>query len=157
MALDIDVIIDANPAHAPFGEDVRLDRQRHEGGPVEFFEELSARAAEATDRPLLVEPFEQIADRRVQLGQAVEPLMAQPRQNPSLDDENRRLDLGFVARPVWPGRQHGSAVMRCHLGIGSVDLRLVQTGFDDGNLGVVGYEKTWHAVDRRKGTRVGGA
>jgi hypothetical protein len=59
---------------------------------------LSARAAEAADRPLLVEPFEQIADRCVQLGQAVEPLMAQSRQNPSLDDENRRLDLGFGER-----------------------------------------------------------
>jgi len=38
MALDIDVIIDANPAHAPFGEDIRLDRQRLERRPVEFFE-----------------------------------------------------------------------------------------------------------------------
>src|ERR1700730_10285779 len=34
--------------------------------------------------------------------------------------------------------------MRCHLGIGSIDLRLVQTGFDDGDLGIIGYEKTWH-------------
>src|ERR1700730_13612030 len=38
MALDIDVIIEANPAHAPFGEDIRLDRQRLERRPVEFFE-----------------------------------------------------------------------------------------------------------------------
>ena len=38
MALDIDVIIDADPAHAPFGEDIRLDRQRLERRPVEFFE-----------------------------------------------------------------------------------------------------------------------
>src|SRR6202040_2756267 len=35
MALDIDVIIDANPAHAPFGEDIRLDRQRLERRWVE--------------------------------------------------------------------------------------------------------------------------
>jgi hypothetical protein len=61
----------------------RLDRQRLERRPVEFFEWLSARAAEPADRPLLVEPFEQIADRRVQLGEAEEPLMAQSRQNPS--------------------------------------------------------------------------
>jgi hypothetical protein len=30
---------------------------------VEFFEQLPARAAEPADRPLLVDPFEQFADR----------------------------------------------------------------------------------------------
>src|ERR1700722_13599229 len=80
--------------------------------------------------------------------------MAQSRQNPSLDDENRRLDLGFVARPVWPGRQHSSAVMRRHLGVGSVDLRLVQTGFDDGDLGIVRDEKTRHTANPCQGARV---
>jgi hypothetical protein len=29
MAVDVDVIIDADPASAPFGEDIGLDRQRH--------------------------------------------------------------------------------------------------------------------------------
>ena len=95
MPLDFDVVIEADLAFLPFRVEVRFHRQRLERRPLEFFEQLSARAAEPADRPLLVEPFEQIADRCVQLGQAVEPLMAQSRQNPSLDDENRRLDLGL--------------------------------------------------------------
>jgi hypothetical protein len=41
--LDLDVVIDADPAHAPFGEDVRLDRQRLECWPVEFLEQLPVR------------------------------------------------------------------------------------------------------------------
>jgi hypothetical protein len=57
---------------------------------IGFFEGLPAHAAEPADRPHLVEPLEQIADRCVQLGQAVEPLMAQSRQNPSRDDGNCR-------------------------------------------------------------------
>jgi hypothetical protein len=32
LALDIDVVVDADPAHAPFREDVRLGRQRLERG-----------------------------------------------------------------------------------------------------------------------------
>jgi len=80
--------------------------------------------------------------------------MTQPRQNPPLDNENCGLDLGFVAWPARPGRQHGSAVMRRHLGVGSVDLRLVQTGLDNSDLGIVGYDKARHTADRCKGAGV---
>ena len=45
--------------------------------------------------------------------------------------------------------------MRRHLRIGSVDLRLVQAGFDDRDLGVVGNEQTRHTANRRKGTGMG--
>jgi hypothetical protein len=45
------------------------------------------------------------------------------------------LPMGRPTRPLW---QHGGAVMRRHLGMGSVDLRLVQTGLDGGDLGVIG-------------------
>ena len=37
VPLDIDVIIDADTANAPFGEDIRLDRQGLQCRPVEFF------------------------------------------------------------------------------------------------------------------------
>ena len=37
----------------------------------------------------------------------------------------------------------------------SVDLRLVQTGLDDGDLGIVGNDETWHAADGCQGARVG--
>ena len=109
VALDIDVIVDADPAHAPFGEDIRLGRQRLECGPVELFEQLPARDAEPTDRPLLVEPLEQLADRCVQLGEAVEPAVAQTTDEPTLDNQTRKL------RP-WPCRAAGaawSAAQRC--------------------------------------------
>src|SRR6516165_4016651 len=69
VMIDVDVIVDADAAQAPFGEYVGLDRQRLERRPVEFFQELAARHAEAADRPLLVEPLEQLADRCVHLGE----------------------------------------------------------------------------------------
>jgi hypothetical protein len=45
--------------------------------------------------------------------------------------------------------------VRCHLGIGSVDLRLVQARLDDGDLGVVGNDETRHAADGGKRARMG--
>ena len=67
MAVDIDVIIDADPADAPFGEHVGLDRQGLEHRPIEFLEQLAPGHAEPADRPLLVEADQQRADRLVQL------------------------------------------------------------------------------------------
>ena len=65
MALDFDVVINADTAHAPFGEDVRLARQWLERRPVELFEQLPASAAETTDHSLIIEPLEQLPDRGV--------------------------------------------------------------------------------------------
>jgi hypothetical protein len=154
VALDIDVVVDTDTAHAPFGEDIRLDRQGLERRAVELFEQLPAGDAEAADQSLLVEAFEQLADRCVQLGEAVEPSVAQTTDEPALDDQYASFDLGLVARPSWPGRQYSGAVVRRHLGIGSVDLRFVQAGLDDGDLGIVGNDETWHAADRCKGACV---
>src|SRR5262245_1129955 len=63
VAVDLDVIIDADAAHTPLGEHVGLLRQRLERRAVELFEQLAARDAEATDRPLLVEARQELADR----------------------------------------------------------------------------------------------
>jgi hypothetical protein len=76
VAFDIDVVINANAAHAPFGEHIGLDWQGLERRPVEFFKQLPARDAEPADGALLVELLEQFANRGVQLGQAVEPSVA---------------------------------------------------------------------------------
>jgi hypothetical protein len=62
----------------------------------------------------------------------------QPRQNPPLNDENRCLDLGLVAWPPRAGRQHGGSAIRRHLGIGAIDLRLVQASLDEATLALSG-------------------
>jgi hypothetical protein len=103
------VIVDADAAQPPFGKHVWLDRQRLERRPVEFFQQRTPRAAEATDRSLFVEPLEQFADRRVQLGETVEHAIAQATDQPALDDEQAGFDFGLVAWPIGARRQHGGA------------------------------------------------
>ena len=109
MGVGFDVIIDADAARAPFAEDVRLDRQRLQRRAIDLLQQLPARHTEPPDRTLFVEQLQEFADRRVDLGETVECSMAQPPEKPSLDDEHRLLDFGFVSRTPRPRRQYGGA------------------------------------------------
>ncbi|MGY3695420.1 hypothetical protein ACVIGA_005500 [Bradyrhizobium sp. USDA 3240] len=80
--------------------------------------------------------------------------MAQPSEQPALDHEDRLLDLGLVPWPSWPGRQNGGAVMRRHIGVAAVDLRIVEAGLDHRDLGVVRHQQCRHAADRLEGADV---
>jgi hypothetical protein len=57
VALDIDVVVDTDTAHAPFGEGIGLGRQGFEPQPIEFFEELPAGHPEPADRSLPAHRF----------------------------------------------------------------------------------------------------
>jgi hypothetical protein len=55
MALELDMVIDADPANAPLGKAIGLRRQRVEVGPIELFEQRPAGDTEAPDRAFVVE------------------------------------------------------------------------------------------------------
>src|SRR5207237_3509173 len=76
VRLDLDVVIDADPAQPPFGKGIGLARQRLEMRPIEFLEQRTSGDAKTADRLLLVELVEQLADRRIEFGQAAEAAMA---------------------------------------------------------------------------------
>ena len=63
--------------------------------------------------------------------------MAKAAQKPALDNAHRRLDLRLVARPARSGRQHRTAVMGRHPGIGAVNLRIVTAGLDHRDLRII--------------------
>ena len=81
--------------------------------------------------------------------------MAQAAEQPSLDDQHRDFDLRLVARPARPCRQDRGIVMGRHLGVGPIDLRLVEAGLDDGDLGVVRHQQFGHAAERCEGSGMG--
>src|SRR6266403_2839621 len=86
---------------------------------------------------------------------AVKDSMPQPPQHPSLDDEHGLLDLRLVARPSRPRWQDGGIVMRRHLGIGAVDLGIVETRLDYGGLGIVRHQQMRNTTDRLQGADMG--
>ena len=106
-------------------------------------EELAAAGTELAHQAG-VELVDQDADRDVQLGEREEAPIAQPRQNPSLNDENRRLDLGLVARLARPRRHDGGAVMGREILVGPVDPRLVAARRRHPGLQIVADERLRH-------------
>ena len=81
--------------------------------------------------------------------------MAQPPEKPSLDDEHRLLDFCFIPRTSRPRWQNSGVVMRRHLGVGSIDLRIVETGLDHSGLGIVRHQQMRNAADRLHGADMG--
>ena len=154
MAVDVDVVVERDAALAPFGVDVRLDRQGGERRAVQLLEQLAAADAEMPHRPA-IELVEQHPDRRVELGEREEPMVAQAGQDPALDDLDGDLDLGLVARPARPGRQDRRAVVRGEVLVGPVQPGLVPVGPGHPDLGVVGHDLARHAADegQRPGVR----
>ncbi len=130
MPLDLDMIVEPHLAATPLRQDVRLGRQGLEMRGVKFLEQLPARAAEPAHDPV-VELRHQVGDGGVQIADAVPDPVAQPPQQPALDDANARFHLGFIAGAVRSRRQHRCAVVCRHLGVGPVDLRVVQARLDD--------------------------
>src|SRR3989454_7402094 len=124
VSLNFDVVIRRHARAAPFGVLIGLGRQQHQGRTIDGVEELTAAGTELAHQAG-IEAVDQDADRDVQLGEREETPIAQPRQNPSLNDENRRLDLGLVARLARPRRHDGGAVMGREILVGPVDPRLV--------------------------------
>src|SRR6266849_10747062 len=103
MTIDVDVIVERDATDAPLREDKALFRQRRQRRLVQFLEQLTAADTELAHRPG-VEISDQRRDRRIELGQREEALVAQPRQYPALYHQHADLDLSLVAWPANPRR-----------------------------------------------------
>ncbi len=103
---------------APVARDADLRRQRLQPRLVHLLEQLTTGAADVAEHPLIVQPHEQLGDGGVHLGQAVEPPVAQPSQQPALHDPNAGFDLRLVARLARARRQDGGVVVFGQLRVG---------------------------------------
>src|SRR6202041_2688363 len=155
VGVNVDVIVDADPAHAPFAVFVRLVRQRLERRAIDLLEELAAGDAEPAKALLVIELGHKLAERGVDVSEAGERPAPEPAEQPSLDDQDGLLDFRLVARLPRPRWQDGGSVIGRHLGVGAVDLRVVAAGLDDGGLGVVWHDEFGNAADRLEGAHVG--
>ena len=96
MAFELDVVVDARDARAfELGVLEGCARQRPQHRALEQLEPRAAAALELLERPL-VQLLQELADRRVELGQAIEAPMTQPREDPALDELHPGLDLGLL-------------------------------------------------------------
>jgi hypothetical protein len=97
VSVDVDVIVDADPAHAPLAVFVGLTRQRLERRVVDLLEQLAAGDAEPAQGLLLIELGHEFAERAVDVGKAIEGPAPEPAEQPAFDDQHGLLDLRLVA------------------------------------------------------------
>ena len=107
VGVDVDVIVDADPADAPLAIFVRLVRQRLERWAVDLLEQLAAGDAEPAQGLPLIELGHELAERGVDIGEAIEDPAPEWAEQPALDDQDGLLDFRFVARLPRPGGQDG--------------------------------------------------
>ncbi len=151
---DFDVVVEPDLANPPLRQDVRFGRQELQPRLIELFEQLSAGATNIAEHALFVQSREELGYGGVHLGQAVEPTVAKPPQEPALHDPDQSFDLGLVTRLARTRRQNGGVVVLRHLRIGAVYLRVVEAGLDHRDLGVVGHDEFGRAAEVGEGLDV---
>src|ERR1700677_3629305 len=105
VGVDVDVMVDAAPPHAPLAIFVRLAGQRLERRAIDLLEQLAAGHAEPAKALLVIELDHKLAERGVDVSEATEDPAPEPAEQPSLDDQDRLLDLRLGRhcrlRAVW--------------------------------------------------------
>ena len=135
----------------PFGIFEGLRRQLTHGGLLDLFEKVTSRPTNPT-HGAVIEVGQELGDDRVQGLDREEPYVAQPRQDPALDDQHRAFNLPIVTGFSWPGRQHGGVVMRGHVGKGLGDRRLEPQRLDHRRLQIVADDAPARRMEHRGST-----
>ena len=141
----LDVVVDVGGDLLPLGEAVGGLRQRCHHVALELVEQLPTARRLAPERSSVHE-LELGPDRLVRLGEAEKAPVPKRRQHPALADEHARLDGRLVAGPGSARRQHDGAVVLGELGVGPVELGVVEAGLRDGRFQVVGHRDLAHAA-----------
>jgi len=71
--------------------------------------------------------------------------VTQAGQDLALDHLDADLDFRLIARLARPRRHDRGIVMGCHVGIGAVDLGIMEAGLDDGGLEIIRHDLTGNA------------
>lgn len=145
VVINFDVVVNVDAALHEGRDLVSARRQRAQRRLVEPLEPFAVVALELFERTP-VQVGDQLADRLVQFGQTVEPVVAQPCKDPALDDLYADLDLRLVLRLARPRRQHGGRVVVHEVLRGVAQHRFVPIGLGDQCLWVVGHQQLGNAA-----------
>ena len=127
MAVDLEVVIDADLRHLPDAELVGPIRKRLQRRPIQALEQTVAASRQLLEGAV-IEPGKPFGDDRIRLGEGEEGEVADAGQDPALGDQDPGFDFGLILGLAWPGRDDGAAVVRGQLLVGTVELGLVAMG-----------------------------
>ena len=140
MVIDADVVIGSDGNSLPIGMGMACRGQRDQCGFVQPFKKLQARRAKVTaDAAIQAHQF--FADGRVQLLQREEDPIAQPRNDPVLNQQHSAFRLRFILWFVRTGREDGRLILAREIGVAAVDTRFMKTCPDQGRFEIVRHDQ----------------
>ena len=137
--MDLDVIIEVDSRAPPFRELPILGRQAVERSALDLLEQLAPAQAEVA-HSALVHALHDQRDGLIAFSEREESLRAQSPENVCLSKSDAGFDLRLVSWLVGPRRKDSHRVMCRHHAIGSVDLGVIERGFVDTALQIVGNQ-----------------
>jgi hypothetical protein len=153
VVIDVDVVVDRDSRELPLPVDEPRGGKRFQRRPIESLEEV---AAALTVRPhrAVVEIVEELGDPLVQRADCEEGLVSEPGEDPALDDQHARFDLGLVPRTGGSRRQDCCPVVAGKLLVRPLDPGLVTTREGDRRLQLVGDYERGDAAEEFEGVDV---
>ena len=153
VLLDLDVIIESDPALLPFGKDIGIDRQRLERRTLRFLEQC-ATARTKVPRLAVIDLRNKLRDSLVQCKEREDLPIAKFRDDEASGELDSNLDLGFIPGPIRPCWQDRGAVVGRHFGVGPIDRGFIQARFGDTRAEIIAHHRRRNATHECKGTRV---
>jgi len=138
--LGLDMIVGTDPGKLPDRELIGIGGQGLQCWPLDRVEEVLTTDIEPAHRPA-VEIVESVPDGGIAFGKREEGLMTQPTENIGLGQAHTGLDLRFVLRTIRPGWKDADAIVGRHLAVTAIDLGIIEGGFFDAALEVVGNQE----------------
>jgi hypothetical protein len=136
VPVDLEVVVEGDPHRLPLGVDVRRRRQRAHRRTIQCLEHAQSAPGQLLEGAR-VQVGEQRHDRLIELPEAEEAMVTQPRQDPALDQLHRQLRLRLVLRAVGARRDHHRPVVPRQFLVRALQLRLVPIRLRDADPRVV--------------------
>jgi hypothetical protein len=150
VGLELDVVVDVDLGRLPAANGIVLWWQRPKRWGFERLEGAASAAGQLLEGPV-VEVDQQLCDGGVELGQAEEAAVAQPRQDPALHQQHRAFYLGLVARVRRPRSEYRAAVVTRKFLVRPFGVGVVAVGGLDERAGLVGNDQAGHTADELQG------
>jgi hypothetical protein len=146
VALELDVVVNVDPGRLPAKDLKPLGGQYSQGRTVQLLKGAAPIARQLLEGTL-VQIDQQQGNRPVELDQAEELAVAQPGQNPALDDQYGVLYLGLVPGVSRTCCQEGATVVGGKFVIQTVGLRVIGVRVLDQCTGLVRHDQAWHPAE----------
>src|SRR5215831_302674 len=153
VLVDLHVIVDAGAALLPLRERILRIRKLFERGALDLLKQRTAARPEMAG-DAIVDLLDAVANGSIELGEREERAFPELSDDPSGCDLDSNFYLRFILRFFVTCWDYCGVVMVRHLLIRTIDVRLVEAGFDDARFQIVADDHRRHTTKVAEGARM---